>query len=778
MKKRVLSFLIILVMTLGFLPTVAFAGWSPEVITEGDFKYELYNGAIVIEYLGDDTNVTIPASVNDIPVTGISGSVFKDRTNIVSFEIPDSVTSIDSNAFYNTGYYNNADNWENGLLYIDNCLIEAKDTIESADIKAGTRIIAACAFDDCTSLTSIEIPDSVTSIDGYAFSGCSSLTSVNIPDSVTSIDYNVFSGCNSLEKIHITDVAAWCNIDFEYYGCNPLENGADLYLNGQKVTNLVIPDGVTAIKNYAFYGFKSLTSIEIPDSVTSIGTGAFKDCTSLKSVVIPDGVTEIRYGTFSNCSSLTSVTIPASVTSSDEDAFRSCSSIEKVYITDVAAWCNIDFGYYSSTSNPLRSGADLYLNGQKITDLVIPNGVTAIKEDTFYNCSSITSVTIPDSVTSIGSYAFYNCSSITSVTIPDGVISIGDFAFSRCSKFTSIEIPDSVTSIGNRAFMYCTSLTSIDIPDSVTSIGYDAFDDTAYFNNTDNWENGLLYIKDYLIAVDYKIVNADIKDGTRIIGGAFYDSYSLESVVIPDSVTSINDDSFNYCPKLNDVFYTGTKAQKNNIVIGSNNDQLINATWHYNYVPECETHTYDNDADTICNVCNAKGYPGGNTLYKIGTKYYHVVDRKIVKDTTLVLYGGKYLYVKDGVYTKDTTLVKYNGKYLYVKNGVYTKATTLVKYGGKYLYVKNGVYTKGTTLVSYGGKYLYVKNGVYTKATTLVKYNGKWLYVKNGVYTKATTLVKYGNKYYYVKNGVMNSAFSGKVKIGTKTYTIKKGAVV
>ena len=190
-----------------------------------------------------------------------------------------------------------------------------------------------------------------------------------------------------------------------------------------------------------------------------------------------------------------------------------------------------------------------------------------------------------------------------------------------------------------------------------------------------------------------------------------------------------------------------------------------------------KSHTYSNNADTNCNVCGKFAYPGGNTLYKVNGKYYHVVNRKIVKDTTLVKYSGKYLYVKNGVYTKATTLVSYGGKSLYVKNGVYTKATTLVKYGSKMYYVKNGAYTKATTLVNYGGKYYYVKNGVYTKATTLVKYNGKWLYVKNGVYTKATTLVKYGNKYYYVKGGVMNPAFSGKVKIGAKTYTIKKGIV-
>ncbi len=212
-----------------------------------------------------------------------------------------------------------------------------------------------------------------------------------------------------------------------------------------------------------------------------------------------------------------------------------------------------------------------------------------------------------------------------------------------------------------------------------------------------------------------------------------------------------------------------------------------------------KNHTYSNNADTNCNVCNKFAYPGGNTLYKENGNLYHVVNRKKVNDTTLVLYGGKYLYVRNGVYTKTTAFVNYNGKTFYVKNGalckvtglvnyggkvyyvkngIYTKATTLVKHGTYLMYVKNGVYTKATTLVSYGGKMLYVKNGVYTKATTLVSYGGKLLYVKNGVYTKATTLVKYGSRYYYVKNGVMNPAFSGRVKIGTKTYTVKRGIIV
>ncbi len=240
-------------------------------------------------------------------------------------------------------------------------------------------------------------------------------------------------------------------------------------------------------------------------------------------------------------------------------------------------------------------------------------------------------------------------------------------------------------------------------------------------------------------------------------------------------------------------------------------------TGNYVFAINCN-HKYDNVYTYKCSVCGYTVktptlrktgsvlyyYKNGvldksNTLVKYGEKLYHVKGGKYVQDTTLVNYGGKLLYVRNGIYTKATTLVNYGGKLLYVKNGVYTKATTLVNYGGKLLYAKNGVYTKATTLVkygtklyfikngaytkattlvNYGGKLLYVKNGIYTKATTLVNYGGKLLYIRNGIYTKATTLVKYGSKYYYVKNGVMNPKFSGKVRIGTKVYTIRKGAVI
>ena len=173
---------------------------------------------------------------------------------------------------------------------------------------------------------------SVTSIHSEAFSFCSALTSVSIPSSMTWIKYSAFIFCRNLTSVYISDIAAWCSIDFTNYASNPLAYGAELYLNGQVIKDLTIPDNVTKIGAYAFSGCSSLTSVTIPGGVTSIEGWTFSDCISLTSVSIPSSVTSIGGSAFLGCSSLTSVTIPGSVTSIEGYAFCLCSSLTSVTI--------------------------------------------------------------------------------------------------------------------------------------------------------------------------------------------------------------------------------------------------------------------------------------------------------------------------------------------------------------------------------------------------------------------------------------------------------------
>ena len=287
------------------------------------------------------------------------------------------------------------------------------ESVEHEGAAYSVTSIGSSAFRDCSGLTSVNIPNSVTSIGDYAFSGCSRLTSVTIPNSVTSIGESAFSGCSRL------------------------------------------------------------TSVTIPNSVTSIGDNAFSGCSRLTSVTIPNSVTSIGDNAFAVCSGLTSVTIPNSVTSIGFSAFKDCSGLTSVHISDIAAWCKIDFEDFAS--NPLDYAHHLYLNGEEVKDLVIPNSVTSIGDYAFEYCSGLTSVTIGNSVTSIGSGAFGGCSGLTSVIIGNSVTSIGSSAFGGCSGLTSVTIGNSVTSIGDAAFAYCSGLTSVTIGSGVESIGKYAF---------------------------------------------------------------------------------------------------------------------------------------------------------------------------------------------------------------------------------------------------------------------------------------------------------------
>ena len=316
-----------------------------------------------------------------------------------------------------------------------------------------------------------------------------------------------------------------------------IENGVLVKCSEDAKGELIIPDGVTIIRDFAFSGCTSLTSITIPGSVTSIGYGAFKDCDSLTSITIPDSVTSIGRSAFLGCTSLTSVTIPNSVTSIAYGAFAGCVSL---------------------------------------TSVTIPDSVTSIGRSAFLDCTSLTSVTIPDSVTSIESYAFAGCVSLTSVTISDSVTSIEGRAFYGCTSLTSVTIGSGVDRIEDDAFDKCYRLievydkSSLDIMTDDIDYGCVAYyAKNVYTEEGDSWltdtEDGFRFFWDgatgYLVAYLGNETELTLPDSFTAYDGtevtryqiyccAFYGRNDLTSVTIPNGVTSIEWGAFALCSSL------------------------------------------------------------------------------------------------------------------------------------------------------------------------------------------------------------------------------------
>lgn len=286
-------------------------------------------------------------------------------------------------------------------------------------------------FYDWQALSTVKLPSSVQTIGNYAFYQCRNLGSIHFPQSLRAIKSMAFHACNKLTGVYIDDLNSWLSIQYTSYRSNPCQYAKHLYLDGEEVTRITIPDGFTSVGNYQFKGLSNLAEVVIPDSVTEIGVEAFYNCASLSSISLPDGVTGIGNGAFSGCSGLTSfrvpsavvsigpttfiycselysVSIPSSVTSIGFQAFYGCNKLSEVHISDWDAWCSIQFE--TEYSNPMFYAKHLFLNGVEVSRLELPEGSTVIPNRFFADNTDIISFVVPDTVTRIEDYAFAGCS--------------------------------------------------------------------------------------------------------------------------------------------------------------------------------------------------------------------------------------------------------------------------------------------------------------------------------------------------------------------------------
>ncbi len=577
------------------IATTAFDGCAKLesiVVDTDNAKYASQDG--ILYNKAKTTFIYVPKAIKgtiSIPngITAIDNSLFQNCSNITSIELADSVTRIGDNAFTNCSGLNsvklpsNITDIGTNAFYGCNNITSAtlptfaldylsKSKLQTVVINGGASIDDR-AFYNCANLTNIAL-NSASTIGSQAFYNCSSLIRVDMPSGVTSVGNNAFYGCSSITGVYITDIKSWCEIEFKNAQSNPLTFAHKMYLNNELLTSLEIPNEVTSIGNYTFYGCSELTEINMPSNLTHIGVSAFVGCDNIVTATIPtsaisslsksklqnvviNGGEQIVNGAFADCTNLVSVDIPSSVTFIGSTAFSGCAKLGSIRI-------DANNAYYTSVDGILynKQKTEIVLIPKAIVGAVaIPNGVRTISSNAFSDCIGLTSVEIPSSVTTIGEDAFSGCEKLTGVNITD-IASWCGVAFANAQAnplavaqnlyidnvlATSLVIPDTVTSIGDYTFYGCSGVTSIYIPSNITSIGMEAF------KGCDNITSATLPTSAFSSITKNKLQKVAINGGEEIASGTFMNCSILTSVDMGNSVTSIGQFAFSGCTGLQSI---------------------------------------------------------------------------------------------------------------------------------------------------------------------------------------------------------------------------------
>ena len=277
-----------------------------------------------------------------------------------------------------------------------------------------TVLVAGCA--------ATIIPEGTTIIDYYAFYQCEGLTNINIPSTLKEIR-GAFEGCINLKAVHIKDLSHWCSKI--YFGENPLSLAGNLYLNGELITNLVLPNDITGVNAGAFAGATCLTSLEIPNNINYLDWGAFSGCTGLVDLVIPNNVTSIQSETFEGCLNLKTVNVWNSKISSQE--FADCTALETITIGKETSVINNDaFNGCTSLKNISIDIDNSVYDKREERNAIVETATNKL----IYICKG---EVVPSTITAIGGNAF-NAFTDLDVTIPAFVTSIDERAFNGVNR--------------------------------------------------------------------------------------------------------------------------------------------------------------------------------------------------------------------------------------------------------------------------------------------------------------------------------------------------------
>jgi hypothetical protein len=355
-----------------------------KVIDDASYTYTTNNGAVTItKYTGTGSVVSIPAVINNLPVTSIGVSAFQGSASLTGVTLPASVTTIGDMAFYNCA------------------------NLANVVIGAGVSSIGTNVFLSCPALGTITVNAAnpfFSSMDGVLFNaGRTTLIqyppgktgSYAIPAGITTIGSRAFHRCTGLSSVTLPD--------------SVIGIGDTAFANCSALTDVMIGNGITTIGSMAFYFCQALTSVTIPDSTTSIGPEAFSWCSGLTSVYIGAGVASL--GTFQNCPSLGTITVAAAN----------------------GSFCSVDGVLFDAGRTAL-----IQCPAGKTGSYTIPAGVSNIGRMAFASCAGLARITLPDGLTGIEAWAFDSCTSLTGLTLPGSITSIGDGVFYACTALTGV----------------------------------------------------------------------------------------------------------------------------------------------------------------------------------------------------------------------------------------------------------------------------------------------------------------------------------------------------
>ena len=562
--------------------------------------YSYSTNLALIRSMSTGAAFSIPATVEDQPVTKLSDYAFSGCLHLEEITVPDSINTLGTGIFYGCNNLRSV-RILGGIKSIPEFTFYCCGSLESVEFSGTISSIGESAFYHCSSLLSYEnlkhvssfrknafsgcsslsgelTLENVSTIEESAFSGCSSLTALSIqnnklnrigasafsgcigltevtlPKSLTGYGNNAFADCEGLMRVSISDIETWCKSAFENASANPLSYAHDLYLNGELLTELVIPDTVYSIGNYVFFGCSSLTKLTIPCTKENLES----------EIPYYNGLNSIGNYAFYGCSGLTELELPESLTTIGAYAFCGCSGLSELNIRYEKIVIDGNYTYYSGI-NSLENGA--FMNCVSLTELVIPESVSTIGSNVLSGCSSLKILTMPfrGNGSAVSSFSYYFNTipeSLENVTILNG--SVGT-AFRGCSGLKSITLCDPVTSIGNGIFAGCNSLESLTVPRLSVGGTFNGstFDDTmplsCYFSASpadDLTEVTVIYYSAPGVVMDKitRYVPNSLRSVTVTKGeigyGAFWGCSMLREIHIPEDAESIGYYAFYGCSLL------------------------------------------------------------------------------------------------------------------------------------------------------------------------------------------------------------------------------------